>query len=56
MKCAKCGMDTQGWKCAICGSEDTQHDDTHIHGEPSSSRYCMPKCKGCNQAEVHCTC
>ena len=56
MKCAKCGMECDGWKCAICGAEDSQHDDKHVHGEPPSSRHCMPKCKGCSQAEVHCTC
>lgn len=32
MKCAKCGMDTKDWKCAICGEEATEHDPSHTHG------------------------
>lgn len=56
MKCAKCGMEPEGFKCAICGAESADHDVNHKHGEPASDRHCMPKCKGCNEAEVHCSC
>lgn len=56
MKCAKCGMNVSGWKCAICGEESAEHDANHRHGEPASDRYCMLKCTGCGQAEVLCTC
>ena len=56
MKCAKCDKETEGWKCAVCGEESDSHDDSHTHGEPASSRHCMPKCQSCSQAEVHCSC
>lgn len=56
MKCAKCGMEAKGWKCAICGAESEQHDASHTHGEPASDRNCMPMCTGCKQAEALCTC
>lgn len=56
MKCAKCNIDTEGWKCALCGEESTAHDPKHTHGQPPSDRHCMPKCKACGQAEVQCTC
>lgn len=56
MKCAKCGGEAMGWKCAICSDESQTHDKDHTHGTPPSDRHCMPKCKGCNQAEVHCPC
>ncbi len=56
MKCAKCHGEAEGWKCAICGEESDEHDESHTHGEPASPRHCMPKCKPCNQAEAHCTC
>jgi len=56
MKCAKCNMDAKGWKCAICGEESANHDQSHKHGEPPSDRHCMPKCTDCNEAEVHCSC
>ena len=56
MECAKCGGAASGWKCAICGEEADEHDSSHTHGEPASDRHCMPKCEGCGEAEVHCTC
>lgn len=55
-KCAKCDGQTEGWKCAICGVEAETHDSSHKHGEPASDRHCMPKCKGCGEAEVNCNC
>jgi len=27
----KCGDQTDGWKCAICGSVALQHDEHHLH-------------------------
>ena len=56
MKCAKCDMDAKGWKCAICGDESDEHDESHTHGTPPSDRHCMPKCTGCDKAEVLCDC
>lgn len=55
-KCAKCDGPTEGWKCAICGDESNKHDPSHKHGEPASDRHCMPKCKGCGEAETNCSC
>jgi hypothetical protein len=52
--CAKCGGDTDGWKCAICGAEDTSHAPDHLH--VGSNRYCTLRCARCGQADVHCTC
>jgi len=52
--CAKCGGETEGWKCAICGTEADSHVSDHIH--EGSDRYCMPKCKACGKADVLCTC
>lgn len=54
MQCPKCSGETEGWKCAICGSESVQHDDNHKHA--GSDRYCTMKCKACSQTDVHCTC
>lgn len=51
-KCSKCGMDTEGFKCDVCGAESTTHDEHHEHG----GDHCMPKCKACGQAQVKCTC
>ncbi|HEY4489867.1 MAG TPA: hypothetical protein VJC12_01260 [Candidatus Paceibacterota bacterium] len=56
MKCAKCQGEAKGYKCAICGAESENHDESHVHGDPASHRHCMPKCASCSQAEVHCTC
>lgn len=54
MRCAKCGGEADGWKCAICGEEAEEHDPRHTH--QGSDRYCTIKCKGCGEADVHCTC
>ena len=56
MKCAKCKKDAEGYKCAICGEESKEDNPKHTHGEPASPRHCMPCCKECKEAEVHCTC
>jgi len=45
-------MDTEGYKCDMCGAESATHDANHEHG----GDHCMPKCKGCNEAQVKCTC
>lgn len=52
--CAKCGGDTDGWKCAICGSIARKHDAGHLHA--GSDRYCTLRCARCQEADVHCTC
>lgn len=54
MKCPKCNGATDGWKCAICGSESGAHDPKHMH--EGSDRYCTMRCKECGKADVHCTC
>ncbi len=54
MQCPKCGGETEGWKCAICGAESATHDSNHKHAD--SDRYCTMKCKACAQADVLCTC
>jgi hypothetical protein len=43
--CAKCGGQTDGWKCAICGSVAGEHDEHHLHA--GSDRYCTLRCAGC---------
>lgn len=50
--CSKCGGETEGYKCDICGAESATHDDKHACG----SEHCMPKCKACGQAQVKCPC
>jgi hypothetical protein len=52
--CAKCGGQTDGWKCAICGSVALEHDEHHLHS--GSDRYCTLRCGACHEADVHCTC
>jgi hypothetical protein len=52
--CPKCGGETSGWKCAICGSEAKEHDANHIHA--GSDRYCTMRCAACGQADVLCAC
>lgn len=54
MKCVRCGGETAGWKCAVCGTESDEHDREHQHG--GSDRYCTLKCKACDNADVRCTC
>lgn len=51
-KCIKCDNETVGFKCDICGAESDEHDDAHEHG----GEHCMPKCAGCNEAQVNCSC
>lgn len=53
MKCGKCGMDAEGWKCAKCGHESAENDPSHTHEDAESM---MAKCTGCNEAEANCTC
>jgi hypothetical protein len=64
MPCIKCGKETQGYKCDVCGAEAEQHVGTHGLNEdgspmadhPRGADHCMPKCVGCDQAEANCTC
>ena len=51
-KCSKCGGETEGYKCDVCNAEATTHDENHTCG----SDHCMPKCKGCTEAQVKCSC
>ena len=51
-KCVKCGKEVDGYKCDMCGAEAKEHDAMHGCG----GEHCMPKCKGCNEAEVKCSC
>lgn len=50
--CSKCGKDTEGYKCDMCGVEAKEHDAHHSCG----GDHCIPKCKACGQAQVKCTC
>lgn len=51
-KCVKCGKDTSGYKCDVCGAEAEEHDANHECG----AEHCMPKCVGCSEAQVKCSC
>lgn len=51
-KCSTCGMDTEGYKCEMCGEESAEHDPNHHCG----GERCMSKCKGCGQAQSKCAC
>jgi len=50
--CKKCGKDTAGYKCEMCGAESETHDESHNCG----GEHCVAKCQECNQAETKCTC
>ena len=50
--CSKCGKDTEGYKCDMCGAESVEHNSSHSCG----GDHCMPKCKGCAQAQAKCSC
>lgn len=52
MTCSKCGGETDGYKCDMCGIESAKHIPTHKCG----GEHCMPKCKACSQAQVKCPC
>lgn len=52
MECTKCHGPAAGYKCDICGDESDAHDAQHACG----ADHCMPKCSGCSQAQVKCTC
>ena len=52
MSCKKCGGETEGHKCDVCGAESKEHDPQHKCG----GEHCMPKCKACSEAEAKCTC
>lgn len=45
-------MDTEGYKCDVCGQECPEHDPNHSCG----GDHCMPKCSGCGEAESKCSC
>jgi len=50
--CKICGGETNSYKCDMCGEESITHDENHGCG----GEHCMPKCAGCNEAEIKCTC
>lgn len=52
MPCSKCSGETEGYKCDVCGSESDEHIESHSCG----GEHCMPKCAGCEQSQVLCTC
>lgn len=51
-ECVKCGKETEGFKCDMCGAESEVHDQAHKCG----GEHCTPKCKSCGEAQVKCTC
>ena len=50
--CVTCGSLTDGFKCEECGAEAEFHDEEHECG----GEHCMPKCSGCGEPEVKCSC
>ena len=50
--CKKCGGQTTGFKCELCGAEADEHHESHSCG----GEHCIPKCVGCGEAESKCTC
>ena len=50
--CATCGSLADGFKCDLCGAEADIQDEYHECGV----EHCMPKCSGCGETEVKCTC
>lgn len=51
-RCGKCGGESEGYKCDQCGAEAREHDAQHGCGGDR----CMPKCRGCKEAEAKCSC
>ena len=52
MECSICQGPTDGYKCDMCGAEFEHHDSGHECG----GDHCMPKCAGCDEAQVNCIC
>jgi len=52
MECSTCQGGIDGYKCDTCGAESVEHDPDHECG----SEHCMPKCAGCGEAQVNCSC
>jgi len=50
--CKKCGEETNGFRCDICGAESLKHSVSHACG----GEHCVPKCTGCGEAETICDC
>ena len=50
--CATCGSLTEGYICEMCGETMDAPDYDHECG----GEHVMPKCSGCGEAEVKCTC
>ena len=50
--CKKCGGDTKGFRCDICGAESLKHQDSHGCG----GEHCVAKCVECGEAETRCDC
>ena len=51
-KCKLCSHEVKGFKCDVCGEETEEFKADHKCGE----EHLMPKCTGCNESEVQCTC
>ena len=51
-ECKTCKGPTEEFKCDVCGEESPVHVADHRCG----GEHCMPKCSGCGQAEIKCTC
>ena len=50
--CKICGCLIEGYKCDDCGAEFDEVPDDHSCGID----HCYPKCSGCGQAEMECSC
>lgn len=51
-KCMKCGGETKGYKCDMCGALADKHDANHSCG----GDHCVSKCASCDQSETKCAC
>lgn len=54
--CNKCGGETCGWICPICGWESADHTPVHLHVVDNVIIIVRERCKSCNQPDIACTC
>ncbi len=52
VRCRSCHGETKGYMCDVCGAVSDVHVESHACG----GAHCMPRCAGCYEAEVNCTC
>jgi len=52
MSCVKCGGSTDGYVCEMCGDEM----EIFVRDHECGGEHVVPKCKGCGQPQMDCTC